>query len=64
MDEKVLINKAFLKDHDIKQIEEDEINKFKLLYGTNFENLLDVNMTELWFSHSKILFHFNNILKF
>ncbi|KAL4499686.1 hypothetical protein ABPG72_017226 [Tetrahymena utriculariae] len=59
-----IINKAILKSVDQDKIEKIELRHFRQLYGKEFEDLLDKEFFPLWHVQAKILFHFDNILKF
>ncbi|KAL4476164.1 hypothetical protein ABPG74_009897 [Tetrahymena malaccensis] len=59
-----IINKAILKSVDQEKIEKIELRHFRQLYGKEFEDMLDKEFFPLWHVQAKILFHFDNILKF
>ncbi|EAR87869.2 cation channel family transporter (macronuclear) [Tetrahymena thermophila SB210] len=59
-----IINKAILKSVDQEKIEKIELRHFRQLYGKEFEDLLDKEFFPLWHLQAKVLFHFDNILKY
>lgn len=61
---RTLITNAILKNADQEDIKRKEFNHFLKLFGSEFEKLREINLTELFALESRILFDLNTILKF